>query len=202
MGKPKLLLPWANTSILGHLVEQWEKLGAEQIAVVCAIGDPVIHEELDRLRFSSPDRIENPVPQRGMFSSVQCAARWPGWKQTLTHWALILGDQPHLRQETLKTVVELAAADPGKVVQPTHAGHRRHPVLLSKPIFFELQHSKTGNLKEFLVNYEVVVAECDDPGLDLDLDRPQDYKKALALIEERHRSADASSDASSASDHL
>ena len=24
MGKPKLLLPWGETSVLGHLIRQWE----------------------------------------------------------------------------------------------------------------------------------------------------------------------------------
>lgn len=193
MGQPKLLLPWGKTSILGHLVEQWRNLGACQIAVVCAAGDLVMQEELERLVFPARDRIDNPCPECGMFSSIQCAARWPGWKQSLTHWALILGDQPHLRQETLKAVLKLAAAQPGKVIQPAHAGHRRHPVLLPKPVFSQLPHSKAANLKQFLLNYQVAVAECQDPGLDLDLDRPQDYERALRLVSESRRSANAAS---------
>ncbi|HRY59690.1 MAG: NTP transferase domain-containing protein [Verrucomicrobia bacterium] len=28
MGKPKLLLPWGDTSVLGHLIRQWQSLGA------------------------------------------------------------------------------------------------------------------------------------------------------------------------------
>ena len=34
MGRPKLLLPWGDTSIIGHLIEQWRALAAAQIAVV------------------------------------------------------------------------------------------------------------------------------------------------------------------------
>jgi molybdenum cofactor cytidylyltransferase len=181
MGKPKLLLPWGDTSILGHLLQQWGRLNAQQIAVVCARGDQPICAELDRLGFPAWDRIENPVPERGMFSSIQCASLWCNWKQSLTHWAFILGDQPHLRHETLNSVLECAVAQSAKVVQPTHRGRRRHPVLLPKPIFLELQHSTACHLKEFLTRFEAVLVECDDPGLDLDLDRPEDYNKALAL---------------------
>src|SRR6267143_6254739 len=97
MGKPKLLLPWGKTSVIGHLIGQWRELGAEQIAVVTAAGDHALGEELDRLAFPTAARIENPAPELGMFSSIQCAARRPGWKMSLTHWALALGDQPHLR---------------------------------------------------------------------------------------------------------
>ena len=42
MGRPKLLLPWGGTSILGHLIGQWRALAAEQIAVVGAARDTTL----------------------------------------------------------------------------------------------------------------------------------------------------------------
>src|SRR5580765_1537330 len=79
MGKPKLLLPWGSTSVLGHLVAQWQKVGADQIAVVAAAGDEVLRKELDRLAFPEQDRIRNPAPELGMFHSIQCASHRSGW---------------------------------------------------------------------------------------------------------------------------
>src|SRR5437868_3705961 len=76
MGQPKLLLPWGRTSVLGHLIEQWNRLGAEQLAVVSAADDAAIHAELERRGFPSKNRIYNPDPDRGMFSSIQSAANW------------------------------------------------------------------------------------------------------------------------------
>src|SRR5437867_7662013 len=84
MGKPKMLLPWGKTSVLGHLIEQWESEQAAQIAVVCVAADQSIEDELNRLGFPQADRIPNPTPERGMFSSIQCAARWSGWRPNLT----------------------------------------------------------------------------------------------------------------------
>jgi molybdenum cofactor cytidylyltransferase len=181
MGQPKLLLPWGNTSVLGHLIGQWRRLGADQIAIVLAAGASAIATELDRLSFSTDNRIENPGPERGMFSSIQCAADWRGWVPALTHWAIVLGDQPHLRHETLERVLDLAVSHPQKIVQPAHGGRPRHPVLVPKPPFTQLAGATVSNLKEFLRNYEVKVCELEDPGLDLDIDRLEDYKKALAL---------------------
>ena len=80
MGRPKLLLPWGGTSVLGHLINQWQVLKAKQIAIVCAAADSLIQAELDRLGFSANDRVLNAAPDRGMFSSIQCAAQWPGWR--------------------------------------------------------------------------------------------------------------------------
>jgi CTP:molybdopterin cytidylyltransferase MocA len=176
-----LLLPWGKTSVLGHLIEQWKALRAKQIAVVSATGDRAIRLEMDRLGFAAQVRIINPAPQRGMFSSIQCAAQWPGWDPALTHWAIVLGDQPHLEQQTLRRVLDFSAAHPASVCQPARLGHGRHPVLLPKAVFRRVATSTSATLKEFLAGSprKVALCELDDPGLDLDIDYPADYHNAL-----------------------
>jgi molybdenum cofactor cytidylyltransferase len=188
MGKPKLLLPWGGTSVLGHLFEQWQALGARQIAVVCAPTDRALQAELDRLGFSAENRVYNPAPQRGMFSSIQCAAQWPGWQVGLTHWAIVLGDQPHLQPQTLRQVLDFSATHPAKVCQPARRGHGRHPVLLPRSVFRQLAGSKARTLKGSLSARprRVALCELDDPGLDLDIDRPEDYEQAV-LFARRQR---------------
>ncbi len=187
MGRPKLLLPWGGSSVLGHLIRQWRSLGARQIAVICAAGDQAIQGELDRLEFSNESRVINPAPDRGMFSSIQCAAQWPGWKTALTHWAVVLGDQPHLRDETLRRAIEFARKHPRSVCQPMRAGHRLHPVFLPKREFERLADSAAADLKEFLslARHAATFRPPDDPGLELDIDRPQDYQKALVLADQQ-----------------
>jgi molybdenum cofactor cytidylyltransferase len=166
MGRPKLLLPWGATSVLGQLIAQWQALHAAQIAVVCAPAGPPIVAELDRLGFPLEGRIINPSPERGMFSSIQCAARWPGWQAALTHCAQVL---------------DFSAAHPGKVCQPGRRGHGRHPVVLPRGIFKHLAGAKAGTLKQFLATEprQIALCELDDSGLDLDIDRPEDYQRAL-----------------------
>src|SRR5258706_9753083 len=79
MGRPKLLLPWGSTTVLGHLLRQWEQLGVREIGVVCAADAPGLHDELNWPGFPPTNLIVNPDPDRGMFSSIQCAAAWPAW---------------------------------------------------------------------------------------------------------------------------
>jgi molybdenum cofactor cytidylyltransferase len=183
MKQPKLLLPWGKTSILGHQSRTWHTLNACQIAVVCGTVDDSIHQELDRLDFPRSGRILNPRPDRGMFSSIRCAAQWPGWQPGLTHWAITLGDQPHLKLETLQALLEVSAAQPSKICQPRRAGHLRHPVLFPKRLFSKLKTSNALTLKQFLQPFANQIASCEvgDPGLDLDIDDPHDYERALAL---------------------
>lgn len=181
MGRPKLLLPWGATSVLGHLIHQWRTLRAEQIAVVCADSHEAIHAELNRLGFPKQDRVTNPAPESGMFSSIQCAARWPGWKAGLTHWTIVLGDQPHLQTKTLRALIDFGSTQPQRVCQPNRNGRARHPVLLPRSIFQELCQATEENLKQFLQNRTARRALCgmDDAGLDFDIDEPADYERAV-----------------------
>lgn len=181
MGRPKLLLPWGNTSVLGHLLEQWRQLEPAQIAVVCAQADEALNSELDQLGFPQASRIFNPAPERGMFSSIQCAAGWAGWSSPLTHWVIVLGDQPQVRVVTLSTLLQWSAAHLQSVSQPARHGRPRHPVILPGARFRELAQTSAATLKEYLDSVPAAVCEIDDPGLELDMDRPEDYEKALQL---------------------
>jgi molybdenum cofactor cytidylyltransferase len=181
MGQPKLLLPWGRNSILGHLCQLWATAGARQIAVVCAPGDASIRAEAVRLGFPSGNLIENPTPEIGMFSSVQCGVRWPDWGQEISHWAIVLGDQPHLRLDTLTRLLGFAGKNPDQVCQPSYHGRLAHPVILPKALFGMLGTAKVNTLKEFLAAHEVARFISEDAGLALDIDRPEDYLEALAL---------------------
>jgi molybdenum cofactor cytidylyltransferase len=184
MGRPKLLLPWRDTTVIGHLLSQWYELGAAQIAVVLRPDDSALAVELDRLNFSKSDRITNPQPERGMFSSIICAANWTGWKSDIASWAIALGDQPHLKTETLRALLVFAAQNADAICQPEFDGHSRHPVILPRKAFDALKNSRAENLKEFLklAPCRSVQHVINDPGLTLDLDTPEDYKQARASI--------------------
>jgi CTP:molybdopterin cytidylyltransferase MocA len=178
-----MLLPWKETSILGHLIRQWKEIGAAQIAVVIASSNAAAHRELDRLAFPSEGRIINPSPERGMFSSIQCAARWPNWSRQIQRVALALGDQPHLRIETLCL---LARSECPSILQPSFKGRPRHPVFFAKKIFDQLSpegpvEPGVSTLKDFIARHSSHLIEIDDPGLDLDIDRPVDYQRARKL---------------------
>lgn len=183
MGRPKLLLPWGQTSVLGHLLQKWNQLGAAQIATVCAGDAKALATELDRLGFSTINRIVNPAPESGMFSSIQCAASWDGWNAELTHWIVTLGDQPHLKPATLRTLLEFGARNPDKICQPMRAERRKHPVLLPKRFFHALKNSNARDLKIFLLEHTTSLSGFDshDAGLDLDMDTPEDYEQARRM---------------------
>lgn len=184
MGRPKLLLPWNGTTVIGHLLNQWRQLNPAQVAFVSSDRHEALHDELARHGISKSDVIFNSRPERGMFSSVQCAAQWEGWAAQVSHWAIALGDQPLVRAETLGRLLAFATATEGDLYQPSRNGRGRHPVIFSERVFARLKDSSAENLKQFLLTSGVRVQRCelDDPGLDLDLDEPADYERALAAV--------------------
>ena len=179
MGQPKLLLPWGETTVLGHLLRQWNRLGAAQITVVCAAEAKPLATVLDKLGFPVTNRIVNPAPEDGMFSSIRCAASWADWNRELTHWLITLGDQPQLREATLRTLLDFSARYPDKICQPMRAGRRKHPVLLPRRFFDKLKNTSAGDLKIFLTEHarDLSGFESIDTGLDFDMDTPEDYER-------------------------
>jgi len=186
MGRPKMLLPWGETSVLGHFWQVWQELGAAHVAAVFPAGNPALELEMDRIGLPADNRIANPDPGRGMFSSIQCAARWRGWRAGLTHWAIVLGDQPHLQSSTLRALLAFASGHSGVICQPSRSGRARHPVLLPREEFQRLAQTSVETLKQFLEQREVNLVEIEDPGLDLDIDRPEDCQKAQQLFFHRN----------------
>ena len=183
MGRPKLLLPWRGTTVIGHLLSQWREIGVGQITVVMRADDTAFAAELDRLNFLKSDRIANPQPERGMFSSIVCAANWNGWRKEITSWAIVLGDQPHLQPETLRQLLEFSAQNPAVICQPVFGGHTRHPVILPRWAFVELKATGADTLKTFLKQNSGRSVQCSvaDAGLSLDMDTPEDYKRLSAF---------------------
>ena len=181
MGRPKMLLAWNDTTVIGHLLRQWRALATTQIAVVCAAADRALAVELDKHQLPVADRILNPSPDEGMFSSIQCAARWEGWVPGLTHWIIALGDQPQIETATLAALLRGADTHPQAICQPAYLDKPRHPVVLPAAAWAALRTTPARTLRDFLQTWpgEIQPCACTDAGLGLDLDTPEDYQAAL-----------------------
>jgi molybdenum cofactor cytidylyltransferase len=179
MGRPKLALPWGKTTIIGNLISTWRELGVDEIAVVCASENEPVHAALNRVAFPISQRVINPVPARGMFSSIQSAASWPGWSQHLSHFVIALGDQPGISVKSLRLLLDFVALNPDIVCQPMHEGRRCHPIVLPRLVFEQVIPSEKETFREFLEPFERACLRLDDEQLAFDIDRPEDYERAV-----------------------
>jgi molybdenum cofactor cytidylyltransferase len=187
MGRPKLLLPWQDTTVIGHIISQWHELGTMQIVVVHRPNDAALLPELEGLNFPARNRVENPQPERGMFSSILCAANWNGWNEKIRSFVIVLGDQPHLRLDKLRELLDFHALHADSICQPLFEGRERHPVILPRAAFEALMASRAGTLKDFLklIACPAVQYPVKDSSLALDMDTPEDYKRLKDLTSAR-----------------
>ncbi|MEM7385201.1 MAG: nucleotidyltransferase family protein [Verrucomicrobiota bacterium] len=182
MGRAKLALPWGEGStIIEHLLCQWQRAGAAQTTIVVDRENLELNNALDAITGVRLDRIENPEPLKGMFGSIQSAAAWGGWDSGLTHIVVALGDQPHLKQQTLDHLIAAGRRRPEHICQPFWNERRRHPILFPRSIFHRLATSSHPTLAHVLRQDELPMdaVPMDDSGLGLDLDTPEDYAKAV-----------------------
>jgi CTP:molybdopterin cytidylyltransferase MocA len=180
MGTPKLCLPWGQTTILGHLLAQWREAGADKILVVHGPGETPVTRELDRLDFPSAQRAATVAFDRGMMGSVVTAARRALEDAALTHLVIAPGDQPQVRAETLRELLQACASAPGKIVRVVFEGKPGHPLALPAAVLPELSATSTETLRDFLRLKNIPACDLTsrDSGVLLDLDTPTDYARA------------------------
>ena len=179
MGRPKLLLPWGGTTVLGQVVSTFAAAGMEAIVVVTGGAREDVERLAAGLATNYPVRtVYNPEFARGeMLSSIQAGL---AALDSQTSAALIgLGDQPQVREETVRCICATFIRTRSPLVIPSFQNRRGHPWLAARSIWpkiLALPISTTP--RQFLNNYagqvEYVAA---DESILQDLDTPEDYAR-------------------------
>jgi CTP:molybdopterin cytidylyltransferase MocA len=178
-------------------------LGAAQIAPVIDPSNQLLRAALLDARFSSDEWIENFFPERGMFSSLQEASRWKGWRSGLTHMVVALGDQPHIKISTLRLLLKTAQQNPNCICQPVFSGRSGHPIIVPAEQFRALAKTDATDLRAFVRKHQDLRLRIavSDAGVAGDLDSPEDYAywkgyrglpsrgspRARPILQESHR---------------
>jgi molybdenum cofactor cytidylyltransferase len=169
MGRPKLLLPFRDGTVVGSLIRALREGGVSEIFLVIAPGD----ETLRAWGAEAGVRIAvNPDPERGMLSTILEGIAVAGDKETLV---VCPADLPALLPSTVRTVL----AQQSPLALPSYQGRRGHPLVISPELIPEIRtlHLNVG-LRELLDRHpdSLRVVEVDDPGCVRDVDTPEDYQ--------------------------
>ncbi|WP_080872747.1 nucleotidyltransferase family protein [Oceanobacillus timonensis] len=191
MGKPKQLLSFGNNNLLDTVIrlvssEDFTEIltvigrEAETIQKAITIGDP---------RFQW---VINPNFEKGQSTSLHKAIEHTSG--TPINVIIFLGDLPFLKSETIQTVFnvgkkKLQSIREPFVVRPKLKGKVGHPVFLGnieRGWFNQLQGDQGVKLilKQIHNRTEVEVL---DEGILFDIDTPEDYEKAVTLLNKKHK---------------
>lgn len=131
-----------------------------------------------RGHFPGVEMIRNPMPERGISSSIRLGIACLEKKGTEKTEACLfaVADQPYLCVDSLKGMEMLFQREPYGIVSASHGGKRGNPVIFSSRYYGELKSLKgdTGG-KQVLLRHMEDVGFYEVPLQELkDLDRPED----------------------------
>jgi molybdenum cofactor cytidylyltransferase len=181
MKRHKLLLPWEDTTILGHLIRTWQSLYATEIGVVVANNNYPVRAELQMPEYKGIHTILNDLPSGEMFDSILCASSWIGWQPKVSHWVVALGDQPQIQADTLRELLHFSFRNKDKICHPCYEGRILYPLIFPRWAWPQLRlMPRYQSIQEFLLEHEPACAkfECHIPELTQDIDYPIDYLRA------------------------
>ena len=176
MGKLKALLPFGSGSMISTCVDNMRLAGAEKILVVTGYRAEDIEEHL---ALKGCGFVRNPDYARSqMFDSLSLGLREleGGCSAVLISPV----DVPAVKVETIMRLLEAG----GDFAVPVYKGKWGHPVMLRGEIIPAiLSHSGEGGLRGAVeaLGISVTTVDCDDEGVSIDADRPEDYERLLRL---------------------
>jgi molybdenum cofactor cytidylyltransferase len=180
MGRPKMLLPWGNSTVLGQVVATFAAAGIGDLVVVTGGARREVEALVAELAADFPVRpVFNPRYRSGeMLSSIQAglAALAPGQEAALVG----LGDQPQVREAVVRHICAVFSATNAALVIPSFDNRRGHPWLAARSLWAEfLALPQTTTPRQFVQSHtaEITYLTVEDDSILRDVDTPEDYAR-------------------------
>jgi molybdenum cofactor cytidylyltransferase len=181
MGTQKLLLPFGDSTIISHIVNQFLKSKITKINVVVGHQAEQVTTELSDKPVAI---IHNPEYKSGMLSSVRAGIR--DIPQDCAAVLIALGDQPSITTNLIDKMVRYFSTTNKKIIVPIYNGKRGHPILFSTAFKNEiLTNFDDIGLRGILQAHNSDVYEMifSDRSVISDMDYPRDYQREIERYE-------------------
>lgn len=178
MGSPKALLALGGELFIDRLIGSVSASCAPTVVVVGAHADQI---RAGARLGSRVTWVENPDPERGMLSSLQCGLAVLRDECDAVVFTPV--DYPRIQPSTVEALVREWCVTRSAVVRPECANRRGHPVLIARPVIDEmLAAPPEEQARNIIQRYESSARSVlvDDTGILADVDDPRAYR---ALIE-------------------
>ncbi len=186
MGRPKLLLPLGEQTVLERVVSAVRSAGVDEVVVVAAPDADALVQiaskagaHVVRLTEDTPD----------MRASCLCGLAWIEERlqpRSDDGWLLLPADHPTVDAEIVRAILISAQGNPeATIVVPTHQGRRGHPTWLSWAHIAGIRKLASGvGLNTYIRQHTGATREMDWPSDEVlrDLDTPEDYRRFMDLV--------------------
>jgi CTP:molybdopterin cytidylyltransferase MocA len=124
----------------------------------------------------------NPDPDRGQLSSLQAGLDAAVDRHGADAIMVMPVDVPLLTADGVRRLLAAAASSPSPVLRAAHGGRHGHPVIFGREVFDELRHADPAVGAKAVVHRDparVLDVDVGDPGVTVDVDTPEDYRRAF-----------------------
>jgi molybdenum cofactor cytidylyltransferase len=175
MGSQKLLLPLGKGTMIERVVDQVLDSAVDQVVVVLGAD----HQKVRQALADRPVKFcHNKEHKKGMFSSVICGLK--ALPENAGTALIYLGDQPGIPPAVTNAVIDAYNEELYGIVIPVYQDRRGHPLLVDLKYRREIENLDLEQGLRALRHHfpqDVLEVEVDEPGILVDIDTQEDYKK-------------------------
>lgn len=184
MGKPKLLLPFGEKTIIETVIDSVIQSKLDDALVVLGAHREKIEK---KIKDFSIKIVINPNFKNDMLSSVQCGFR--ALPDDVEASLVILGDQPEISSALINKIVEAYKRSKKGIVLPVYRKNRGHPVLIDMKYQGEIEDLNPDlGLRNLVYKHaeDILEVEMITPSILQDIDTIEDYNRALKSKRKSH----------------
>ena len=180
LGRPKQLLELGGKPVLAHVLDHARAASLDEVILV--LGHEAEHiraavaAHLDGVRV-----LVNPDHAAGQSTSMRAGIA--ALASSADAAVFLLGDQPEVGTDVIRTLVDTFRVSNAPIVMPTYGGRPSNPILIIRPLFPELE-AVTGDrgARDVVLAHwdEVLFAPFPDRAPPDDIDTEDDYAALLA----------------------
>jgi molybdenum cofactor cytidylyltransferase len=173
MGRPKLLLPFGDSTVIGTLVSKVLAAPVEKVIVVLGANHELHRKALQEYPV---EIVENKKYREGMLSSVKCGLK--AVHASTEAVMVLLGDQPMITTGEMNQLIESYRESEKEIMIATHDSKRGHPVLFGKQFIAEIEgFSAEASLRDLLQHHpsEILEVQTGNERILRDIDTEHDY---------------------------
>jgi len=180
-GKNKMLVKVLDEPLIRKVVKNALSSQVDEVIVVLGY----MASEIEKVLYNLPCKIVlNENFEKGMSSSVKIGVS----KISKTAEAVLIlpGDYPLVTAEDINRVISKFKETGASIVIASYKGKPGHPILFSKRLFKEIMKisEEEQGLKAVVRKHreEIVLAETNSPGVLMDVDTEEHFKKVIEFL--------------------
>ncbi|MEX0937425.1 MAG: nucleotidyltransferase family protein [Pirellulales bacterium] len=178
MGRPKLLLPWRDGTVVEQVLSAWHASGVQHVLVIVHPEDELL---ADTCRAAGALLIVAEQPPPDMKASVVLglqAIRVRFNPADRDAWLLAPADMPDLSPAVIDRLLAAHVPEDPRILVPVHAGRRGHPALFSWTLAARVESlASSDGVNRLFDDHAVQEIFCPAAALAPDVDTPDDYRR-------------------------